>query len=97
MCSSGQIKPPADLLSQDQIVAILVDLELAKAMVAHYTDDEDTARQLLQKNVLLICQSHGIDVDVLQNSYQYYLAHLATMQEIYILVTKQLEKLSKRL
>jgi len=91
--SSAHGEPPAEFLSRDRMVAILVDLELAKAMVGHYTDDADTARVLFQKNALLIYQAHEIAPDDFQKSYQYYLAHLEAMQEIYMLVIGQLEAL----
>ncbi len=97
MLSSSQSKPPDTLLSQDQMVAILVDLELAQAMVDNYADDEDTARWLLQKNALLIYQAHETDLDTFQKSYQYYLAHLEIMEKLYALVSKQLETLSEQL
>jgi len=95
--SSSQGKPPTALLSQDQMVAILVDLELAQAVTDHYADDEDTARWLFQKNALLIYQAHETDLDTFQKSYQYYLTHLETMEKLYALVIKQLEALSEQL
>ena len=95
--SSAHGELPAELLSKDQMVAILVDLELAKAMVDHYADDADTARLLFQKNELLIYQAHETDSDTFQKSYQHYLTHLAKMQEIYELVIKQIEELSEQL
>ena len=97
MLSSSQSKPPAALISQDQMVAILVDLELAQAMVDHYTSDEDTARWLFERNALLIYQAHETDLDTFQESYRYYLTHLETMEEVYAQVIEQIEALSEQL
>lgn len=98
MLSSSQSNlSSGELLPRDQMVAILVDLELAKSIADHYADNEDTARWLFQKNVLLIYQTHETDLDTFQRSYQYYLTHLETMEELYALVTKQIEALSEQL
>ena len=91
--SSAHRKPPAELLSQEQMISILVDLEVAKAMVAHYTTDQGITRQLLTKNTLVIFQVYDVDLDTFQKSYRYYLTHLEIMQEIYGMVIKRLEEL----
>ena len=93
MLSSVSKKPPTGLLTQDQMVSILVDLALAKAMVQYYTDDEATASGLFKKNALLIYQVYGVDLYAFQESYQYYLTHLEIMQGIYGMVIKRLEAL----
>jgi len=97
MLSSAQRKPPAELLAQDKMVSILVDLELAKAMARYYTDDENTACWLFKKNALLIYQAYGIDLDIFQKSYQYYLASLETMKAIYEVVIERLEELGDQI
>ena len=94
--SSVQRKPSAKLLTQDQMVSILVDLELAKAIVGYYTDNEATASQLLQKNALLIYQAYDTSPDTFQKSYQHYLTQLEVMKEIYEAVIKQLEELEAK-
>lgn len=97
MLSSGQRRGPAKLLDQEQMVSVLVDLALAKALVEHYTGDEDTARWLLAKNVAAVYQAHDIDLDTLQESYHYHLTHFETLDEIYRQVTERLEALSEQL
>ena len=90
---SGQQKPPTALLTQEQMVTILSDLELAKAVVGYYTDDEATASRLLQKNALLIYQAYDVAPEAFQKSYQYYFTQLEVMKEIYADVIKRLEEL----
>ncbi|MHA7877810.1 MAG: DUF4296 domain-containing protein [Bacteroidota bacterium] len=97
LLSSSQSQPSAALLPQAKMVAILVDLELAAALIDHHTDDKDTARWLLRENVLLICQAHEVALDTFQESYEHYLAHLETMQEIYGLVNKRIEEFAAQL
>lgn len=95
--SSLQHKFAPELLSQNQMVAILVDLELAKAMVGYYTDDEATASQLLDENVHLIYRVYDVTPDTFQKSYQYYLTHLEIMREIYDEVIERLEELEAKI
>ena len=91
LLSSVRIKPPTELLTQEQMTSILVDLELAKAMAWDHSDDEDTARWLFKKNALLICQAYDVDIDTFQKSYQYYLTPLEKMKKIYEIVIQRLE------
>jgi Domain of unknown function (DUF4296) len=83
--------PSVRLLTQEEMVPILVDLEVAKAMAWHYAADAPTARELFKKNAFLIYQAYDKDLDTFQKSYQYYLAHVEMMNEIYELVIKRLE------
>ena len=76
-------------------VDVLTDLELAKALVAYYTDDEVTAVQLLQENARLVYESYDVTPDTFQKSYQYYLSHLGVMKEIYEEVIERLEELEE--
>ena len=95
----GSVQRPslAMLLNEEQMISVLVDLTLAKAIVQDYTDDEVTASRLLKKNVLLIYQAHDIDADTFQRSYEYYHTRLEVMEELYEAVIKHLEKLEDQL
>ena len=95
--SGSRKETPAGLLARDQMVSILVDLELARAMAWHYTDDENTACWLFRENALLVYQAHDTDLDIFQRSYQYYLTRLSTMQSLYELVIKRIEALAEQL
>lgn len=81
------------VLPKDQMIAILLDLELAKAMVQYYSDDEVTFYHWFEENSSLIYQAHATEPILFQNSYQYYLAHPKVMQEIYESVIDRLEEL----
>ena len=95
--SSVQWRSSDTFLPQEQMVSILVDLELARALVGHYTDDEATASQWLKQNALLVYQAHDIAPDTFQKSYQHYLTQLEVMQEIYEAVIDRLEELEDQL
>lgn len=93
MLGSMQRKFYPEPLSQKKMASILVDLELAKAMVEYYTDDEATASQLLNENICLIYRAYDVTPDIFQKNYQYYLTQLGDMKKIYDQVIKQLEEL----
>ena len=87
---------PRKLLTRRQMIAILVDLEIASAMVRHYTKDESTTTALLQKNKLLIYNFYDIDSVLFQKSYQYYLNRMKILKGIYNEVVQQLENKLKK-
>lgn len=93
--NSARLKPTPELLTPTQMVDVLTDLELAKAMVDYYTDDEATASQLLQENARLVYESYNVTPDIFQESYQYYLERLEVMKEIYEEVIERLEELEE--
>jgi hypothetical protein len=78
------------------MVAILVDLELARAMAHHYTEDEEAAAQLLAKNAQLVYQAHNTDLEVFQSSYAYYLDRLDVLKGICETVITRLEELEEQ-
>lgn len=91
---SVQARSPLGALPKGQMVGILVDLELAKAMAYDYNnDEEESADQLFQGNAQLIYQAHDTEPATFQESYLYYLAYPKLMQEIYELVIARLEEL----
>ena len=90
---SVQARPPLGTLSKGQVVGILVDLELAKAMAYDYNNDDESADQLFQGNAQLIYQAYDTEPATFQKSYLYYLGHPKLMQEIYELVIARLEEL----
>jgi Domain of unknown function (DUF4296) len=89
--SSARGEHPPELLTKEQIIPILVDLEVARAMAWHYVADEQAAREVFKENALLVYHAHDTDLNTFQRSCQYYFAHIEVMKEIYDLVVKRLE------
>jgi hypothetical protein len=80
------------LLTQDQLVDILVDLELTKAIVYQQDKQEIAAldQRIFHQQAIGIYKSHGTDPVTFAHSYAY---HLADTDQVYIIY----EKLIKRL
>jgi len=87
----AQKHPPA--LTQEQMIALIVDLELTQAMVQHYAPDAATADQLLKENILQVYQAHDTSEAIFQESFQYYLTPTERWQEIQEGVLQRLEAL----
>lgn len=84
-------------LTQDQLVEILVDLELARAIM-YYDDNNNLRKQadiLFQEQVQLICEDHFIDTATFQKSYIDYLNHPTRLEALYNQVIGKLEELLK--
>ena len=82
MLSCSQEKP-SEILSEAQIVAVLIDLHLAKAMIRHNHYSKDSTALFHQKNVAAIYKSHGINYEVFEKSFAYYLEDIKKMKCIY--------------
>src|SRR5437879_2371490 len=81
-------------LTQDQLVEVLVDLELAKAMLYDTEDSNpNLTTPLFQEQAELIFNAHVIDKAMFQKSYFYYLADPKRLQAVYDQLIDRLEKL----
>jgi Domain of unknown function (DUF4296) len=99
LCMLGSMhRPPSSkVLTQEEMILILADLEVAKAMAWHYAADEQTARGLFNKNALLVYRAYDTDLNTFQKSCQYYFARIETMKEMYDLVVKRLEDFEEQI
>lgn len=85
-----------NLLTKEQVTSVLVDMELARAVVNYHTEDKKVASELLKKNHFLIYKSHGVRTKEFQYSYEYYMKDLKVLQEIYENVVSQLKILKEK-
>jgi len=90
--ASAEARSHAKILSKDQLVAILTDILLAKALVADYENtDKKSADALFLKNAQLIYTAHHTDAMSFKKSYLYYLNNPYLMLAIYEQVVSNLE------
>ncbi len=83
------------ILPKEKMVDILVDLELAKAMVYYHPKDKQDAWKEQEKQ--RIYRDHGTSQVIFQQSLLHYLHELQVMKEIYEEVVSNLRKLRKKL
>ncbi|MEL6539247.1 MAG: DUF4296 domain-containing protein [Bacteroidota bacterium] len=78
----------APILPQGQMVALLVDLYLAKALTMSRSADETTAP--LIQHVPAIYEAHEVSWEDFHRSMQYYLVHPKELKHIFEAVTQAL-------
>ncbi|ACE06493.1 hypothetical protein Aasi_1157 [Candidatus Amoebophilus asiaticus 5a2] len=84
----------SSILTQDQLIEILADLELAKAMLYTSEDNKQTEiDNLFQEQAQLIYETHATDAVTLQESYIEYLNNPIRLQWLYDQLIVRLEKL----
>jgi hypothetical protein len=90
---SGQDdKHPPGVLTEKQMVKVLVDVHTAEGIIKEHTEEEK--RQLrVREYYSKIMQIHDIDRSTFTQSYNYYIQHPKQLEEIYV---KVLEKLSQQ-
>jgi hypothetical protein len=80
-CSTDE--QPEGLLSEDKIVAVLVDIHMAEGIVSALPIPYDSSMKiypLLEKEVF---QKHQVSDSVFMNSFEYYLRDTKVMERIY--------------
>lgn len=89
------------LLTQDQLLEILVDLELTKVMVYDQTEQEYQTEQematskqaIFHQQVMGIYEYHGIDAATFVRSYAHHLANVDQVSILYDQLIKKLEEM----
>ena len=87
-CDSGA--PPSGILSEDQMVNILIDIQLTEGMVSAIPIPYDSSQilySLMEKDVFF---KHGVQDSVFVNSLLFYLEDAKKMDEIYTRVIDSL-------
>lgn len=81
--SCGSRSTPAGILSEDQIVNVLIDIHLAEGYVTTFPIHFDSSRKLyplLEKEVFV---KHQVEDSVFKVSLEYYLRDAQKMDKIY--------------
>jgi hypothetical protein len=77
-------KPPANLLTKEQMIAILTDIHIAESKVNMMNlRSYDSMQVLYRKLESDIYKKHRVDTAVYNVSYRYYLENMQLMDEIY--------------
>lgn len=97
-CAKKEEKPD-HLLSEEQMVAFLIDLHIAEARINDLSIRRDSSNILFEKAEDSLFLKHGIMNDsIYALSYEYYLNDVAGLDKIYSAVVDSLslrERLSK--
>lgn len=95
-CDSEE-KPPADLLSEEKMAAILADIHVAEARVTNMQlRSLDSSVLVFEQLQQQIWKKHQVDTSLYHKSYTFYTTHPAYLTEIYDKVEKKLEVREKK-
>jgi hypothetical protein len=87
-CSSEAGSP--DVLTQEQMVPVLADLEIAYAGVDYTVKDPRLRVKKYQEMNAIVLKKHGMDSEVFYSSYQWYESNPALLDTIFKQVVGQL-------
>ncbi len=88
------VKKPDQLLSKDQMVSFLVDLHLAEAKISYAgIGKADSTERMFRNYEAYLFKKHHITDSVYYQSYEYYLAQMDQLDEIYASVVDSLSVL----
>jgi len=94
-----EVEPPAQLLSKNELVSLLVQLHLLEARVESSRLAPDSARALFQQQKSEMLRKNNVSEkdSVLQRSYRFYAVNRKDMDEIYKVVIDSLERRAAKL
>lgn len=86
-------KLPIPIIAHDKMVAILVDLELAKSSAYNYNHNDDEAKQIFMHNLNLIYSTHGLSSEEFKENYVHYINNPQEFLQVYNDVVYKLESM----
>lgn len=81
--SCNKHKIPEDILTEDEMVEVLIDIHLAEGMVSSFPIHYDSQRVLYPYFENEVFLKHDIPDSVFKKSLEYYMLDIKTMDRIY--------------
>ncbi len=89
-CSGQTQPPPKGILSKDQMIEYLIDLQITEAKIAALDLPEDTVKKFYGEIQQQLYRKHNITDSVYYKSLSYYLYTVKQMEDIYSAVVDSL-------
>lgn len=90
-------KKATNILSQEEMAALMVDVYLAEARINGALIPRDSGAGVFKPFEKKMLEGRGIPDSILKDTYQYYLAHPADLEKIYDSVIDTLSLREQRL
>lgn len=91
-CSAPKVTIPNDVLSKENMVAILTDIHLAESAVTLKFTNKDTSMLQAAEYNNFIFKNHKTTKEQFNKSYDFYVAHPDILNKIYDDVLTELSK-----
>lgn len=89
------VQKPKQLISEDKMISFLIDLHIAEAKVGYAkVKDRDSLEIIFRNYEQSLFKKHDISDSAYYQSYEYYLADMEKMHEIYSAVVDSLSVLN---
>lgn len=93
-CKADEKKLP-DLLSEEQMVSILIDVHVLEGKIDKLSIKRDSASLIFNTFEREIFKEHNVSKEKYIESYEYYLEDVASMNDIYEIVVDSLNFMQK--
>ncbi|WKN44494.1 DUF4296 domain-containing protein [Tunicatimonas pelagia] len=85
------MESPVDLLDKSTMASILIDLHLAEAKMSYTGSRNADSIEIIYRNYeYSVFKDHNVTDSIYFRSYEYYLDHMAEMEQIYSAVVDSL-------
>jgi len=91
-CTTKDKELPEGILTKEEMIPVLIDIQIAEANINIKKLKEDSIYQYAADYYDYIFEIHHISKEEFQKSYDYYLAHMNLMDEMYESVLNELIK-----
>lgn len=81
--SCGDSNRPEGLLSEDQMVQVMVDIHMAEGLAGSLPVSYDSSKKLYPMFESRVFEKHQVEDSVYRESLQYYLRDAKKMEELY--------------
>ncbi len=91
-CSEKKVEVPVDILSNEKMIAVLTDVEIAEAAKNQHVLMGDTIADFTAASFKFIFDKHKVNAADFQRSMDWYAAHPDMLNKIYEEVVNSLSK-----
>lgn len=94
-CSKEEEKRPEEVLSESEMVDVMVDVHLAEAVLTRKRGENQKVDKLTDAYYQKIYEKHNITKKTFETSFSYYQQNLSDLQRIYEQVITELNKMQR--
>ena len=91
-CSSSEVSIPSGILSRDQMVAVLTDVQVAEAAILYQNSRGNISESKAPEYYQYIFQKHHITEKQFRESFSFYVSQVELMDKIYEDVINEISK-----
>ncbi|MGM0565262.1 MAG: DUF4296 domain-containing protein [Bacteroidota bacterium] len=95
-CSKEEEKRPEKVLSESEMVDVMVDVHLAEAVLTRKRGENQKVDRLTDAYYKKIYEKHDISKKTFDTSFSYYQQNLSDLQRIYEQVITELNKMQRK-